>query len=178
MGVSGYGVFNGGVHSFEWQKQLFFYLQVLLSNTILNQQVDDKLVWKHDSKGAYSVKCFVKMAERQTSAQMESHSIFKNIWKGLAYPRAELVVWFALMERLKTKDWLHKINIIDRNNLRCVLCNNADESVDYLLVNCCFAWNVWCVCLNWNSMSWAVPKSIKDMFEAWIGVEFKGIQRK
>ena len=48
---------------FEWEKLLFFDLQVLLSTAVLNQQVDDKLVWKHDSNGVYSVKSFVKMAE-------------------------------------------------------------------------------------------------------------------
>ena len=63
------------------------------------------------------------------------------------------MVWFALLGRLKTKDWLLKLNIIDRNNIRCVLCNNADESVDHLLVDCCFAWNVCCVCLNGTGLS-------------------------
>ena len=45
---------------FEWKNQYFFELQVLLSQVVLNQQVEDKIVCRHDKEGIFLVKSFVK----------------------------------------------------------------------------------------------------------------------
>ena len=42
----------------------------------------------------------------------------------------------------KTKDQLHMLNIIQDNNLRCVLCNNIVETIDHLFVDYFFSWKV------------------------------------
>ena len=67
-------------------------------------------------------------------------------------------------------DWLYKLNITDAENLKCVLCNEAEESVDHLFVECSFPWMVWCSCFKWRGMSWVIPCNIKHLFEAWLEV--------
>ena len=120
----------------------------------------------------------VDCADRNQHIQMESHSIFNNIWKGLAHPRAELMVWFALIGWLKTKHRLYKLNIIQDGNLRCVFCNNHAETVNHLFMECIFAWNSWCICFRWRGVDWVVPNTLKSMFEAWSCVGLNGEKKK
>ena len=110
--------------------------------------------------------------------QMASHSIFSNIWKGLAHPRAELVVWFVMIGRLKTKAWLHKMKILQANKLRCALCNQHDESVEHLFLECNFSWQVWCMCLRWIGLDWVIGNELKTMMESWFEVVRFSMRKK
>ena len=114
---------------------------------MLNQDADDCITWKHDDAGIYSMKSFVSKAGSLLGTKKEVHNIFNSLWKGVAHPGAKLVVWFAMIGRLKTKDLLHKLHIIQDADLRCVFCNDAVESIDHLFVECYFSWQVWCMCL-------------------------------
>ena len=126
---NGFGASNGGAPFFEWEKQFFLDLQVLLSQVVLNQEAMDHIIWKHHYSGVYSMKSFVNLANNVHVGQMESRNTFSNIWQGLAHPRTEFLVWFTMLGRLETKVWLHKMKILEVDNLRCVFCKAADETV-------------------------------------------------
>ena len=71
---------------------------------------------------------------------------------------------------MKTKDCLHKLNILQHGNLRCVLCNSGDESVENLFLERVFTWNIWGRCLSWRNLSWVIPNNLKLMFESWCAI--------
>ena len=77
-----------------------------------------------------------------------------------------------------TKDRLHRLNIIQDGNLRRVLCSIEDESVEHLFLDCMFTWKVWCMCLSWRNLSWAVPNNLKLMFKSWCAVGNYGRKEK
>ena len=166
---------------FEWEKQLLFYLQVMLLQVVLHQDLEECVLWRHQNSGVFSIKSLTRQAdcaEVNQQFQMESHSIFNNIWKGLAHPTAKLVVCFALIGRLKKEDRLHRLNIIQDGNLRCVLCNIHVEMVDHLFMECMFAWKTWCLCFRRTGLDWVVPNSLKSMFESWSCVGLSGEKKK
>ncbi|KAL4381203.1 hypothetical protein AHAS_Ahas04G0110000 [Arachis hypogaea] len=60
------------------------------------------------------------------------------MWRGLVPPRIELFTWFALVDRVNTKERLVRLGIIDRTNKVCVLCNRNVENVHHLFLGCKF----------------------------------------
>ena len=85
-------------------------------------------------------------------------------------------MWFAIIGRIKTKDHLHKLNMLQHGDLRCVLCNSGDESVKRFL-ECVVTWNTRSMCLSWRNMSWVIPNNLKLMFESWCAIGSLRLQR-
>ena len=77
--------------------------QVLLLHVFLNPQ-EDRTVWKHQQSRTYSIRSFICLVENKHNSFMESHNFFNKLWSSVAPPRVELLVWFAILEKLKTKD--------------------------------------------------------------------------
>ena len=96
----------------------------------------------------YFVKSFISLVAAKQNQQMEIQHIFTNIWEGWAPPKVELMVWFAILGRLCTKDRLKKINLLHGDNFRCVFCGVMEESNDYLFIHCMFTWKIWCMCMS------------------------------
>ena len=116
----------------------------------------------------------MQLARNMLHANMESQNIFKNIWVGIAPPRVEMMVWFAIIGKLKTKDRLNKLNILQARDLRCVLCKNCDETMSHLFIECPFTWKTWCCYFNWIGISWAAPDDLKVFFESWLATYVGG----
>ena len=91
---------------------MFFDLQVLLSQVALNQEIQDQVMWKHHQSRFFSIKTFIELVGLQQYVQIESQCSFNNIWRDLDHLQAKLMVWFAIIGRLKAKDRRHKFNII------------------------------------------------------------------
>ena len=122
----------------EWEKHFLEDLQVLLLQVFLNANSKDQVIWKHHSLQIYSVRSFIQPAKGLQNTHVEPHSTFRDIWRGVAPPRAELLTWFTIIGKLKTKGYLHKINILHDGDLRCVLCKSATESVNHLFLEYAF----------------------------------------
>lgn len=61
-------------------------------------------------KGNFTVKSFVAKVNELSEEQNSSHKIMNKIWKEKV-PRAQLLVWFALMERLNTERQVHQAEV-------------------------------------------------------------------
>ena len=101
----------------------------------------------------------------------------KGVWVELAPPRVELLAWMVLLERMNTKDRLRKFKIIDADGASCSLHNQSEESVDHLFCHCLPEWKVWSVIINWWALKWCLSCP-RELFEAWIGIQPRGFQRK
>ena len=102
----------------------------------------DHSIWKFNNSGLYIVKSFSTLISGKQASQVEHCHIFANLWRGVAPPRVELMVWFVLLNSLSTMDRLRKFNILQRNSYWCVLCDLEDETNDHLSIHYSSIWEV------------------------------------
>ncbi|KAL4329156.1 hypothetical protein AHAS_Ahas13G0271900 [Arachis hypogaea] len=48
-----------------------------------------------------------------------SFSFIRTVWKGLVPPRVELFIWFALTERVNTKERLSRLGVVNQEEVWC-----------------------------------------------------------
>lgn len=123
---------------------MFNEFQELLLQVSLHASSQDKVTWKYHNSGFFSVKSFIKTVSGMQYFNVESQHIFSSIWCGLTPLRVELLVWLALLGKLNTKSWLAHLNIIHGDNIRCILCNFEEETINHLFMHCVFSWKIWC----------------------------------
>ncbi|KAK3205489.1 hypothetical protein Dsin_019535 [Dipteronia sinensis] len=61
------------------------------------------------------------------------------------------------------------------SNMECSLCNEGDESIDHLFLNCKWYWNIWISCMKWWGVSFCVPVSLLEWWKCWIGICTKNL---
>jgi hypothetical protein len=66
------------------------------------------------------------------------------VWESWCLPWHSFILWLALLQRLRTRDRLHFIDI----DASCVFCHDHDESHSHLFFAC-----------NWTSLLWMKVKS-------------------
>ena len=175
------------IWNFQWRRMLFQWelgfldeLNSLLATVKLNRYSNDRIIWKFDKKGIFSVGSVSKvwMAEQNRMSGVNSFHFTKSVWKGLVPPKVEIFAWFILIGRLNTKDRLHNFGIIPRNQLMCCMCNKEHESIEHLFFSCDFAWHLWWFWLmKWN-VFWVSPNNQKLFFEVWMGVKLRKESKK
>lgn len=89
-----------------------------------------------------------------------------------------MLVWFAILGKLNTEDKLLRLKILHGNDIRCVLCGFEPDSINHLFLHCNFNWRIWCLCLSWEGVMWAMPVELKGQFEAWLDTNFSGSNRR
>lgn len=130
---------------FQWEVPLLEELIECLKEVNLAQNRKDQPWWKYDNKGIYSVKSFTKVIWDQ-SPPVEN---VRRTWLGLAPPKAELLIWLVLQQRLDTKSRLKRLNIIQSSDVLCPFCSNDEETIDHLFLHCSHVWRIWTECLEW-----------------------------
>ncbi|XP_039068433.1 uncharacterized protein LOC120214662 [Hibiscus syriacus] len=65
----------------------------------------------------------------------------KLVWFSLHIPKHSMITWMALLDRLPTKDRLHRIGLT--NDCSCLLCNSEVETRDHLFLLCPTAVSLW-----------------------------------
>ncbi|GAA0152405.1 hypothetical protein LIER_37486 [Lithospermum erythrorhizon] len=65
----------------------------------------------------------------------------KNIWSSRVPPRVKIFIWKCVSNILPTKDRLRRrVVLLDSN---CVLCQNANEDLLHLFLDCPFSCSLW-----------------------------------
>jgi hypothetical protein len=90
---------------FQWEVDQLHDLIKLLEAVILTVNTDDKLWWHFDYKGEFSVKSFSKACSSERRLD-EDDRITPSVWRGVAPPRAALLLWFVLRGRINTRSRL------------------------------------------------------------------------
>lgn len=90
-----------------------------------------------------------------------------NMWLGVAPPKAKLLVWFVLQQKLNTRSRLKRLNLIQVNEAFCPFFENEEETVNHLSFHCNFTWKVWTNCMLW----WDVQMSITNTPVQWYKCE-------
>ena len=61
----------------------------------------------------------------------------------VAPPKVELLIWFVILGKLNMKDRILRLNIVSSLDVKYVLCNEHEESIEYLFFTCKYAWELW-----------------------------------
>ena len=108
----------------------------------------DKLIWKENRKGIFSVKLAYRVALRMRQAEQVEHSsarqdkkLWNRIWQLQVPPKVRMFVWRACLDILPTcmKLCQRKIPV----DPACAVCHHHDETVAHALWGCPMARNVW-----------------------------------
>ena len=162
----------------QWERDLFEQLLNMLGSHPLVEGIEDSIQWKFDSSGSFTVKSFVLQVHNLIDGNSHGTLVASLAWKGLAPPRAEVLVWFVLQERLNTRERLCKLNILPPVSAPCPFCQVEVESVEHLFFGCLLPWSLWTDCLSWWGITWCCPKNPASFFQAWCGVAFYGLEKK
>jgi hypothetical protein len=97
-------------------------------------------IWKPNRGNNYAAKIFYD----HVYDVLETHPIFKIVWKSKCTPRIKFFFWLLLVDRLYTKTILTRRNIGARENDLCVMCNmGVNETIEHLFFNCPFSIQCW-----------------------------------
>ncbi|XP_015969301.1 uncharacterized protein LOC107492758 [Arachis duranensis] len=155
---------------FQWELELVHQLHERLRPVKLSDGKDDNMVWKFDSKGVFSTKSVVQVLQSETlSDEIMSYSYTSSVWQGMVPLRIELFGWFVLIGRVNTRERLSRLGVIRLSDTLCVLCKKEIESVEHLFLLCELTWQVWCSWLRSFGEVWAIPGTIRELFERWTG---------
>ena len=109
---------------FSWNRDLrgrntgfLAQMYVILSRMHLDKEAKDRLVWKANNTGRYSVKSLCRLLT--PSSPLNIVFSFRGIWRGLVPPKVEVFCWMAIIHKINTRSMLVKRGILD--NLNCKL---------------------------------------------------------
>lgn len=95
---------------------------------------EDRLRWDAAPNGAYSAKIGYNMLS--SSAETISKLPQNLCWNKVCLPKAGIFTWAADQGRILTGDRFIKLGY--HGPTRCLLCQEAKETVNHLLLNCTF----------------------------------------
>ena len=143
-------------------------LLVLLSSVSLKRDQHDSRKWSYHSFSIFSTKSFTQAILNMQTGNHGMYSHAAKVWRRVAPPKVEMLVWFVVLGKLNTKDRLAGLNIINNDDVCCVLCNDHEESIEHLFFSYKYAWQLWCSCFNKWMVSWVMLGDAKTAFESWI----------
>ena len=162
----------------QWEFDLFEQFLSLLQQHGLKHGEDDQIAWRYHSSGVFSTKAFCRKVESTVASNTIGAPSTRLAWKGLAPPRAKILVWFVLQGQLNTRKKLARFNIIPSVATVCPLCCEVVETVEHILCECMLSWNIWSDCMRWWGFSWCCSNDPLAFFHAWCSLPFSGCERK
>lgn len=127
----------------------------------------DRWVWKWNNEGRYTVKSCVFEIYRRKDFQILPLDIIKRLWNKGSPPRAQVLVWFVLIGKIKTGDLLLKISLIREDQAYRLFCKIELESIKHVVFNCHVVWQVWMGVCRWWSVSVVLHEDAIANFRAW-----------
>ncbi|GLT87533.1 hypothetical protein SLE2022_056120 [Rubroshorea leprosula] len=97
---------------FVWEINLLQELCSMLEGIKLTQGEDDNWIWKHNSKGRYTVKSAYNIINQNQESRQDAQ--YKLIWDNKLPLKISAFAWKALQNRILTKDNLLKRGLMKR----------------------------------------------------------------
>ena len=127
--ISNMGWFEGMVcrWTLSWRRELrteeqqkLMQLQNMLVKHHPRRNEQDRAQW--GMSGNFSVKDLLEKANKISKERAEVDTLVCTVWRGIAPPKVELMLWLALLERLNTKSMLVKKTILQSQDNTCSFC--------------------------------------------------------
>jgi len=115
----------------------YLHLWDILSAVTLQSQEEDKHIWKFSANAQYSA----KSAYESFFIGATSFGPWERIWKSWAPPKCRFFLWLVAHNRCWTADRLQRRGL--PRPACCPLCDQAQETINHILVGCAFAREFW-----------------------------------
>ncbi|XP_074277000.1 uncharacterized protein LOC141600656 [Silene latifolia] len=138
----------------------------------------DRVYWEFGKADGYTAKSFVDAFYSLKYEDVERKQWFTLIWKNLAPPRYEIILWAILWKRVNTKDRILKWKTLYWDEMTCVFCRDVLETPNHLFLHCRFSWKLWMDCCAEWSINWICPMEIEDAFIWWNDSPFSDFERR
>ena len=153
----------------EWEYEEVLRLKNLIEQNNPVRGREDSVVWKHSCSMTYPIKNIgAKMLEDKVP--ILSRNVINLVWQKFIPPRAQLSVWLASLEKLKTGNFLLEKGIIDSQRATCPFCNTDTESNSHIILTCNFSWRSWMEILKWWGISAVLQNRCKSFGIEWLGL--------
>ena len=131
--------------------------------------MEDSVVWKHSRSLCYLVKSIVAKVNEAFAPTLPK-SVINIVRQKYIPPRAQLYVWMANLEKLKTGDFLAEKGIIDFQQALCPFYDLEAESNSHILFTRRFSWSSWMKMLEWWSISGVLHNRCRNFSVEWFGL--------
>uniref|UniRef100_A0A453ILD2 Reverse transcriptase zinc-binding domain-containing protein n=1 Tax=Aegilops tauschii subsp. strangulata TaxID=200361 RepID=A0A453ILD2_AEGTS len=125
----------------------FNQLSSLLFGTSLDNGCNDIWAWRHGKKAEYSAKKYYDFVHQPVIA----NPILSWVWKSFCTMTIKMFAWLVIMDRVNTKDMIHRCHWRINDGPSCVLCpTGVIEDRNHLFFQCNFSMRIW----NYLQVSW------------------------
>jgi hypothetical protein len=139
----------------------FLIIWDLTQDIHLQPGVPDAFRWLPGASGEYSAKTAY---QRFLAGSMEFEP-GKRIWKSWAPPKCKFFIWLASLNRCWTADRLAHRGL--DHPVKCVLCDQQQETIQHILVSCVFSRNLWWQILCKVGLQLVAPGLETSIFQDW-----------
>jgi hypothetical protein len=188
--VGDMGVWNGELWEWrlEWRRRFFVWeetlrdeLEDLLASTNMSR-VDDTWVWKPGLNGIVSVKSTYVFLDHLLNNYEPLSSLlsfaFKFIWKSGVPSKVCAFSWQLLLDRVPTRDNLHRRGVLNVANTLCPLCLEEVETACHLFLHCRFVAGIWYEIYRWFGVCSVIPVSVPMSYATIVGCGSNRKRRK
>jgi len=139
----------------------YIHLWQRLSNVVLQPEVEDTHIWQFSTGGQYTT----KSAYEALFIGSTQFGAWERIWKSWAPGKCKFFLWTAAHKRCWTADRLARKGL--EHPAACPLCDQAQETIDHLLVSCVFARQLWFNLLLRFGLQELAPNLEDEKFDDW-----------
>ncbi|MBA0724647.1 hypothetical protein Golax_021322, partial [Gossypium laxum] len=127
------------------EESMLSKLKVLVGSLELDLEVEDRIIWIHDSAGEFTIK---KLSDLLTYDGMGANDFpYIRIWKLKVQSRVRNFLWMMAIKRLPTKDFLISWGVhLDTSICSCPWCDREMERLQkslWLIAISASCWIVW-----------------------------------
>jgi len=79
--------------------------------------------------------------------------------------RVAFFVWRIVLGKILTDDNLRKRNVVVVE--WCCICKKSGESIEYLLLHCEVAHDLWSYIFNFFGVEWVMPRRVLELLTSW-----------
>ena len=118
-----------------------------ITQTVIQQQVADCWLWKHEPNGHYSTRSAYNLLQGDSEDENLDGAL-QDLWKLKIPAKASIFAWRLIRDRLPTKCNLRRRQV-ELDDSMCPFCINKEEDASHLFFYCSITQPLW-----WESQSW------------------------
>lgn len=100
----------------------------------------------------------------------------KEVWYKPAHLKVQFFLWNATLEKISTMEMPRKKG--SHHSRICLHCDNSNKSCSHLLLQCPYAWEIWCGISHDFGLGFTTPPNLYTLLEGWRTEEISEIGRQ